>query len=56
MEVTLHFKETDARSITYCLQRLYATKKGLPKLCQIAVLREAAIQAELDLKELETEK
>ena len=50
MEITLRFRNTDARSAEYYLQRRYKSKAKLNKLAKVAVLREAAQEAQKDIE------
>lgn len=54
MRITLKFRDTDARTITYFLRRRYNSKADLEKLVMVAIRREVASEAEKELDELKT--
>ncbi len=53
MRITLKFRDTDARTITYFLRRRYSSKADLEKLVMVAIRREVASEAEKELDELD---
>ena len=50
MEITIKFTNTTARSTEYFLQRRYNSKAKLSKLAKVAILREAAQEAQKDIE------
>ncbi len=54
MQITLKFRNTDARTIEYYLRRRYggSGKAKLDKLVMVAIRREVANEAEKELAEL----
>ena len=50
MEITIKFRNTDARHTEYFLQRRYKSKAKLEKLAKVAILREAAQEAQKDIE------
>ena len=53
MRIELKFRDDDARSIKYYLQRRYKSKASLEKLAMVAIRREVANEAQKELDELE---
>ncbi len=53
MQITIRFKDNDARRTEYYLRRRYGSKASLGKLAKVAILREAAQEAAIELSELE---
>lgn len=51
MQITIKFKDNDARSTEYFLRRRYKSKASLEKLAKVAILREAADEAQKELEE-----
>ena len=49
-EIVLKFTSSAARSTEYFLRRRYKSKAGLAKLAKVAVLREAAQEAQKDIE------
>ena len=52
MKITLTFRDTDARAHEYYLRKRYHSKAGFAKLAKVAILREASLEAEKELDEL----
>lgn len=52
MQITLKFRDTDARTVEYYLRRRYNSKAKLDKLAMVAIRREVANEAEKELAEL----
>lgn len=54
MQITLKFRDTDARTVEYYLRRRYGgTRKAkLEKLAMVAIRREVANEAQKELDEL----
>ena len=52
MEITIKLTNTSARQAEYFLQRRYKSKAKLNKLAKIAILREAALEAQKELDEI----
>lgn len=52
MQITLKFRETDARSITYYLRRRYKSKANLERLTWLAIFIAVADEAKKELAEL----
>lgn len=50
MQITITFKDDDARSTEYFLRRRYKSKANLTKLAKVAILREAAQEAQKDIE------
>jgi len=50
MEITIKFRNTDARSTEWLSQRRYKSKAKLEKLAKVAILREAAQEAQKDIE------
>jgi hypothetical protein len=55
MKIEITFRETDARSITYYLQKRYNSKASLDKLAKLAIRNEVVAQAKIELAELNKE-
>ena len=52
MKIELKFRDSDARVVTYFLRHRYKSKAELAKLAMVAIRREDAKEAELELAEL----
>ena len=52
MRITLAFRDSDARTVEYCLRRRYNSKASLEKLAMVAIRREVANEAQKELDEL----
>ncbi len=50
MQITIKFTNESARRTEYLLQRRYKSKAKLEKLAKVAILREAAQEAEKDIE------
>jgi hypothetical protein len=50
MEIIIKFTSSDYRITEYFLQQRYKSKKKLPALAKVAIQREAAAQAKIDLE------
>lgn len=50
MEITIKFTTEAARRTEYFLQRRYKSKTKLNKLAKVAILREAAQEAQKDIE------
>ena len=50
MEITIKFTNDSARRTEYFLQRRYKSKAQLNKLAKVAILREAAQEAQKDIE------
>ncbi len=48
MQITIKFTNEDARRTEYFLRRRYKSKAKLEKLAKVAILREAAQEAQKD--------
>ena len=51
MRIEIKFRDDAARRTEYFLQKRYKSKASLEKLARIAILREAAAEAEKELNE-----
>ena len=49
MQITIKFKDDDARSTEYFLRKRYKSKASLEKLAKVAILREAAQEAQKEV-------
>ncbi len=56
MQITIKFTDETARRTEYYLRRRYKSKASLEKLAKVAIFREAANEAEKELKENEVDK
>lgn len=54
MQIVIKFRDDDARRTEYYLRRRYNSKASLEKLARVAILREAANEATIELKESES--
>jgi len=54
MKLTIAFRDSDARTITYFLRRRYHSKANLENLAKLAIRTEVAKEAEIELKEAES--
>ena len=52
MQITLKFRDTDARSVKYYLQKRHSSKVNMEKLCLLAIRREVAKEAKKELDEI----
>ncbi len=52
MEITIKFTDGTARRTEYFLRRRYKSKAKLEKLAKVAILREAANEAKVELEEI----
>lgn len=50
MQITIRFTNETARNTEYLLQRRYKSKAKLEKLAKVAILREAAQEAQKDIE------
>ena len=51
MEITIKFTNETARITEYLLRRRYNSKAKLAELAKVAILNEAALEAQKDLEE-----
>jgi hypothetical protein len=50
MQITIRFRNEDAKRTEYFLQRRYKSKAKLEQLAKVAILREAAQEAQKDIE------
>lgn len=55
MEITLNFSREGAKRAEYFLRRRYKSKAGLKVLGKLAILTEAAAEADMELAEINEE-